>query len=257
MVKNPPQCRRLRFNPWVGAIPWRRPWQPTLVFLPGKSHGHRSLAGYRTWGCKESDTTKGLTFSLLKIQKDKSSRAGVRVLILSLWARDVVLGHSGGNLAQGLLHKAWLLQELPLPFYETRKFPACRPWSLQGNSCFPRSCKEKETERQLGEITPQAYARDRIQIYITSDCMGVTGDKLTQTTFETPGTRPESKPVTLSQLGPMKLSKRKQYPQKVHVQKVGYKELREQLSMSESQKMCQRNCQNQRTMITDRYESNY
>ena len=64
--------------------------------------------------------------------------------------------------------------------------------------------------------------------------MGVTGDKLMQTTFETPGTLPESKPVTLSQLGLMKLSKRKQYPQKVHVQKVGYKELREQLSMSES-----------------------
>lgn len=60
--------------------------------------------------------------------------------------------------------------------------------------------------------------------------MGVTGDKLTQTTFETPETLPESKPV----LGPMKLSKRKQYPQKVHVQKVSYKELREQLSMSES-----------------------
>ena len=74
MVKNPPQCRRPRFNPWVGAIPWRRPWQPTLVFLPGKSHGQRRLAGYRTWGCKESDTTKGLTFSLLKIQKDKSSK---------------------------------------------------------------------------------------------------------------------------------------------------------------------------------------
>ena len=34
------------FNPWVGKIPWRRKWQPTPVFLPGKSHGQRSLAGY-------------------------------------------------------------------------------------------------------------------------------------------------------------------------------------------------------------------
>ena len=30
---------------WVRKIPWRRKWQPTLVFLPGKSHGQRSLAG--------------------------------------------------------------------------------------------------------------------------------------------------------------------------------------------------------------------
>ena len=40
------QCRRLRFNTWVRKIPWRRKWQPTLVFLPGESHGQRSLAGY-------------------------------------------------------------------------------------------------------------------------------------------------------------------------------------------------------------------
>ena len=34
------------FDPWVGKIPWRRAWQPTPVFLPGASHGQRSLAGY-------------------------------------------------------------------------------------------------------------------------------------------------------------------------------------------------------------------
>ena len=33
-------------------------WQPTLVFLTGKSHGQRSLAGYSPWGCKESDMTE-------------------------------------------------------------------------------------------------------------------------------------------------------------------------------------------------------
>ena len=46
--------RRLRFIPWVGKILWRRKWQPTPVFLPGKSHGWRSLAG-SPWGPKESD----------------------------------------------------------------------------------------------------------------------------------------------------------------------------------------------------------
>ena len=40
------QLRRPRFNAWVRKIPWRRKWQPTPVFLPGKSHGQRSLAGY-------------------------------------------------------------------------------------------------------------------------------------------------------------------------------------------------------------------
>ena len=54
MVENL-QCRRLRFNPWVRKIPWRREWQSTLVFLPSESHGQRSLAGYHPWGCKESD----------------------------------------------------------------------------------------------------------------------------------------------------------------------------------------------------------
>ena len=38
-----------------GKIPWRREWLPTLVLLPGETHEQRSLAGYRLWGCKESD----------------------------------------------------------------------------------------------------------------------------------------------------------------------------------------------------------
>ena len=40
------QCRRHEFDPWVGKICWRRKWQPTVVFLPGKTNGQRSLAGY-------------------------------------------------------------------------------------------------------------------------------------------------------------------------------------------------------------------
>ena len=44
------QCRRLKrcgMDPWVGKISWRRKWQPTLVFLPEKSHEQRNLVGYR------------------------------------------------------------------------------------------------------------------------------------------------------------------------------------------------------------------
>ena len=50
--ESPCQCRRCGFDPQVGKISWRRKWQPTLVFSPGKSHGQRSLSGYRPWGRK-------------------------------------------------------------------------------------------------------------------------------------------------------------------------------------------------------------
>ena len=44
VLKNPPgQCRRHRFDPLVGKIPWKRTWQPTPVFLPGEFHGQRRL----------------------------------------------------------------------------------------------------------------------------------------------------------------------------------------------------------------------
>ena len=49
---------RRRFDPWLRKISWRRAWQPTLVFLPGKSHGQRSLASYSPLDCKELDMTE-------------------------------------------------------------------------------------------------------------------------------------------------------------------------------------------------------
>ena len=54
------QCWRLGFDSWVGKIPWRRAWQPTPVFLPGNSHGQRSLEGYSPWGRKESDMAEAI-----------------------------------------------------------------------------------------------------------------------------------------------------------------------------------------------------
>ena len=51
-------CRRCGFDPWVGKIPWRRAWQSTPVFLPGKFHGQRSLGNYSPWGHKELDMTE-------------------------------------------------------------------------------------------------------------------------------------------------------------------------------------------------------
>ena len=53
-------------DPWVGKIPWRRAYQPTLVFLLGKFHGQRSLGGYSPQGGNESDTTEQLSTSTFK-----------------------------------------------------------------------------------------------------------------------------------------------------------------------------------------------
>ena len=52
------RCKRCGFHLWVGKIPRRRAWQPTPVFLPGESHGQRSLVGYGPQGHKESDMTE-------------------------------------------------------------------------------------------------------------------------------------------------------------------------------------------------------
>ena len=58
------QCRRARFDSWVGKIPWRKKWQTSPVFLPGEFYGQRSLVDCHPQGHKESDTTEQLTLSL-------------------------------------------------------------------------------------------------------------------------------------------------------------------------------------------------
>ena len=57
VIKNPPAEQETFYPwvgniPWVGKIPWHRKWQPTPIFLPGESHGQRSLVGYSPWGHK-------------------------------------------------------------------------------------------------------------------------------------------------------------------------------------------------------------
>ena len=56
MVKNLPGMQKTQVQSLGREDPWA--WQPTLVFLPGKSHGHRSLVGYSPQGHKELDTTE-------------------------------------------------------------------------------------------------------------------------------------------------------------------------------------------------------
>ena len=62
MLKNPPanagDTRDASSIPGFGRFPWSRKWQPAPLFLPGKSHGQRCLAGYSPWGRKEVDKTE-------------------------------------------------------------------------------------------------------------------------------------------------------------------------------------------------------
>ena len=52
MVKNLPAMQETRVRSLGWEDPWRREWLITPVFLPGESHGQRSLAGYSPWGLR-------------------------------------------------------------------------------------------------------------------------------------------------------------------------------------------------------------
>ena len=74
---------------WVGKIPWRRKWQPTPVFLPRKSHGQRSLAGYGPRGCKQSGTTERLTLSKLHLPLQGLNQLLLQLLTFSHLLKEV------------------------------------------------------------------------------------------------------------------------------------------------------------------------
>ena len=60
------KCKRHKFNPRVGKIPWRKECQPTPVILPGEFHGQRSLVGYCPWDPKESDMTEHKAIEMVR-----------------------------------------------------------------------------------------------------------------------------------------------------------------------------------------------
>ena len=69
MVKNAPAVWRPGFSPWVGKIPWRRPWQPTPVFLPGEPPWTEEPGGPQSVGVTQSQTgLKGLNTISIQFQ---------------------------------------------------------------------------------------------------------------------------------------------------------------------------------------------
>ena len=128
------QCRSCGFHLWVGKIPWRGKWQPTPVFMPGKSQKQRSLVGSSPWGRKESDNWPTNTHTWYLVQNRYLSVAATG-LILSL-IMDVTLGPSP---AAGILFRQlWLLVHThhePIDLSHSVKWVSYQgyhsPWCLQ------------------------------------------------------------------------------------------------------------------------------
>ena len=68
------------FDPRVGKIPWRRAWPPTPVFLPGESHGQRSLVGYSPWAAKSW------------VRLNTQTQTATQGLAVNLWWKALPLG---------------------------------------------------------------------------------------------------------------------------------------------------------------------
>ena len=74
------QCRRSKFNSWVGKMPWRRKWQPTPVFWPGESQGQRSLEGFNTTQRLNNNNNKATSKSQLKVHLQFSQQVLYKLL---------------------------------------------------------------------------------------------------------------------------------------------------------------------------------
>ena len=110
------QCWRPGFSLWVGKIPWRRKWQPTPVFLPGKSHGKRNLAGYSPWDCRVN-TTEWLTFSLFQTAPQEPIALGLSQISSCSLSSSLFLPENG-----------WELEQVPIIHTPLVSFIPNRPW---------------------------------------------------------------------------------------------------------------------------------
>ena len=124
------RCKRHRFDPWVGKIPWRRQWQPTPEFLPGESHGQRSLVGCSPQGCRESDTTDWASTHMCALS----------ILLISTSSYKRTAGLQGTALGQALL-----LSVIP----PTKFFTSISPWpTCRCPSTEPTLCARAQAKPQ-------------------------------------------------------------------------------------------------------------
>ena len=109
------QCRRrkrCRFDPWVRKIPWKTAWQPTPVFLPGESHGQRSLEGYSPWGQNKSWTQLS----------NKTRTANLLFIHPRIWGPRSIAGLQRRGLDRGK-HGRWNSEGSPVITFATHSIP--------------------------------------------------------------------------------------------------------------------------------------
>ena len=115
-------------DPWVGKIPRRRKWQPTPVFLPGKSNGLRILVGYSPWGCKELDTTEQLHSLHYTIQMEKEMAPHFSILARRIpWTEELARLQSMRSQEADITERlsTYYTEKLDFPSGSDSKVSAC------------------------------------------------------------------------------------------------------------------------------------
>ena len=131
--------------PWVRKIPWRRKWQATPVFLPGKCHGRRSLAGYRH---RVSKSWNEWSYLFIMHSGTRAHQAPLSIGILQARIlKWVAMPSSRGYSNSGIKSRSPALQADSLP----SELPEKPIDQITGNYNF-RSCLN-ETTSFLGAIS--------------------------------------------------------------------------------------------------------
>ena len=119
------------FKSWVAKILWRRKWQLTPVFLPGKFHAQKSLTGYSSWNCKESDMTEQLTHNtyIISFRIDWFDLLAVQGTLKSL-----LLQHNWRTLI--LRRSAFFMVQLAQPYVTTGKTITLTIWTFSSKVMF-------------------------------------------------------------------------------------------------------------------------
>ena len=120
-------------------IPWRRKWQPTPVFLPGESHGQRSLVGCSPRGHKELDMTERIHFTSLSIITSKnfnglSEGMGLEMEYGTFWLTDSCLD-LGMTKSRPLQWRIWFNHTLPFTCYIYYCCSACALFFVKFFAC--------------------------------------------------------------------------------------------------------------------------
>ena len=119
--------RRHKFNPWVRKILWWKKWQPTPVFLPGKSHEQRRLVGYSPWGHKESDITEWAQHTHFLIHWKYTYE----------WMKINVMGYQNPLIIQILCPSSLILNLCPSSIFSFKWTCSLRQWAgCSGQSSY-------------------------------------------------------------------------------------------------------------------------